>query len=81
MGKRILLVQGHPDSGQAHFIHALADPYARGAATGGHQVARVDVASLDCPLLRSKADWDHSEVRKAVLRTAPARGSCLAARA
>ena len=25
MGKRILLVQGHPDAGQPHFNKALAD--------------------------------------------------------
>jgi putative NADPH-quinone reductase len=62
MGKRILLVQGHPESGPTHFNHALADAYAQGAHDGGHAVELVSVASLDFPLLRSKADWDHGAV-------------------
>ena len=31
MSKRILLIQGHPDAGNRHFGHALADAYLRGA--------------------------------------------------
>jgi putative NADPH-quinone reductase len=66
MGKRILLVQGHPDGGQPHFNHALADAYARGAAAAGHAVERIEIASLDFPLLRSKADWDRGTVPAAL---------------
>ena len=44
MGKRILLVQGHPDSGQPHFNHALADAYARGAGGAGHDSERIEIA-------------------------------------
>jgi len=62
MGKRILLVQGHPDRSQRHFSHALADAYADGAAAAGHEIERLEIASLDFPLLRSKADWDHGTV-------------------
>jgi putative NADPH-quinone reductase len=58
MGKRILLVQGHPDDQSAHYGHALAAAYADGARHGGHEVRLLDVAALDFPLLRSKADWD-----------------------
>jgi len=66
MGKRIFLVQGHPDSRLAHFNHALADAYAQGATAAGHAVERVEVASLDFPLLRSKADWDQGAVPPAL---------------
>jgi putative NADPH-quinone reductase len=59
---RVLLIQGHPDAGAPHFCHALADAYAEGASAAGHGVERVDVAALDFPLLRSKADWDHGAV-------------------
>jgi putative NADPH-quinone reductase len=58
MSKRILVVQGHPDAARAHLCHALASAYEDGARSGGHQVRRLDVARLDFPLLRSKADWD-----------------------
>lgn len=58
MTKRILLIQGHPDDTRPHFNHALAEAYASAAAAAGHEVRRIDVAGLDFPLLRSKADWD-----------------------
>lgn len=58
MGRRILLIQGHPDTSQRHFNHALANAYAQGSAAAGHAVERVSVATLDFPLLRSKEEWD-----------------------
>lgn len=57
MGKRILIIQGHPDAGAPHFLHALADAYAEGARQNGHEVRRLDVARLDFPLVRSQNDW------------------------
>jgi putative NADPH-quinone reductase len=58
MGKRILLIQGHPDASARHFCHALADAYGAGARTAGHEVRRVAVAELDFPVLRSQAEWE-----------------------
>ncbi len=58
--KRILLIQGHPDPGEKHLGHLLADAYADGAASAGHQVRRVEVATLDFPLLRSQKDWNEA---------------------
>ncbi|QJE73775.1 NAD(P)H-dependent oxidoreductase [Aerophototrophica crusticola] len=55
---QILIIQGHPDPAGGHLCHALADAYAAGARAGGHEVRRVDVAGLDFPLVRSKAEWD-----------------------
>lgn len=58
MKDRVLIIQGHPDPAGAHLCHALADAYAEGAASAGHRVERIDVARLDFPLLRTKADYD-----------------------
>lgn len=58
MNKRILLIQGHPDSSAAHLCHALEASYARGAAAAGHELQRIDVAALDFPLLRSQHEWE-----------------------
>jgi putative NADPH-quinone reductase len=55
---RILLVQAHPDGSQPHFCHALAQAYEEGAREAGHEVQRVDLAALDFPLLRSRAEWE-----------------------
>ena len=58
MTRRILILQGHPDTTRPHLCHALADAYAAGAESAGHAVRRLDVGALDFPLLRSKAEWD-----------------------
>lgn len=52
----IVIIDGHPDPDRDHFVHALADAYADGAA-GRHSVDRIDVATLDFPLLRSAREW------------------------
>jgi len=66
MGKRILILQGHPDRERAHLAHALAEAYAAGATAAGHSVQRVEVAALDFPLLRSKAEWETGTVPAAL---------------
>ncbi len=58
MTRRILILQGHPDATHPHFCHALADACAAGAEAAGHAVRRLDIGTLDFPLLRSKAAWD-----------------------
>lgn len=58
MGKRILLIQGHPDRSTLHLCHVLEEAYMRGASAAGHETRRVEVAALDFPLLRSQAEWE-----------------------
>jgi putative NADPH-quinone reductase len=47
MGKRVLLIQGHPDTAGGHLCRALEEAYAKGAAVGGHELRRIDIGSLD----------------------------------
>lgn len=54
---RITIIQGHPTAGGGHLLHALADAYAAGAAEGGHEVRRIEVAEIGLPLLRSREEW------------------------
>lgn len=58
MGKRILIIQGHPDASQQHLCHSLEDAYARGAMAAGHEIKRINVAKLNFPLLRSQHEWE-----------------------
>jgi putative NADPH-quinone reductase len=58
MGKRITIIQGHPDARVRHFGHALADEYAKGCEDGGHEVRRIEVAQLEFPLLRTKEEFE-----------------------
>jgi putative NADPH-quinone reductase len=62
MGKHILLIQGHPDAGQSHWCHALEDAYARGAVSAGHEIQRINVATLDFPILRSQFEWEQGKL-------------------
>lgn len=57
MPRKILVLQGHPDASVEHFGHALARAYGDGATEAGHDVRRLDVATLDFPPLRSQAEW------------------------
>lgn len=65
-GKRILLIQGHPDASQPHFCHALAKAYRESALAAGHAVHAIDIATLDFPLLRSQQDWEQGAVPPAL---------------
>ena len=55
---RILVIQAHPDGSHPPFCHALAQAYEDAAREAGHEVQRVDLAALDFPLLRSRAEWE-----------------------
>ncbi len=60
--RKILLIQGHPDTTTSHLCHSLAQAYAEGAREAGHEVRTTDVASLDFPLLRSQHEWEHGQL-------------------
>ncbi len=59
--KRIAIIDGHPDPDPARFIHALAESYAEGAVSAGHEVRRINVSQLDFPLIRTRADWEEGQ--------------------
>ncbi len=58
MPKKVVLIDGHPDTYSGRLCHALADAYGEGAVAAGAEVARVDVGRLDFPLLRTKKDFE-----------------------
>jgi len=58
MPARILILDGHPDSNRRGLCHALADAYAAGAADGGHEVRRIDLATLEFGFVRSQAEFE-----------------------
>jgi len=66
MSKRIVLIQGHPDSAPQHLCNALETAYGKGASDAGHQVRIVTIAELDFPLLRSQQDWKKGTVPAAL---------------
>lgn len=67
MGRRILIVDGHPDPDPGRYCHALASSYAKGAAGMGHVVHRTNLSELDFPDLRSRSDWEDGKPPAAIL--------------
>ncbi|WP_332660893.1 NAD(P)H-dependent oxidoreductase [Brevundimonas sp.] len=67
MGRRILILDGHPDPDPARYGHALAASYARGAAEIGHVVHRTNLCDLDFPMLQSRNDWEEGPTPAVVL--------------
>jgi putative NADPH-quinone reductase len=63
---RILILQGHPDAQPGHFGVALANAYADGARSAGHEVRVIEIAKLDFALLRSKQEWEESKPGPAI---------------
>ncbi|MDR6818923.1 putative NADPH-quinone reductase [Neorhizobium sp. 2083] len=59
---RIVIIQGHPDAGEPHLCHALADAYARGAGKGGHSVERIELARIGVAFLTSQKEQQHGTV-------------------
>jgi len=66
MGKRIVIIQGHPDPRGNHFCHALAEAYGQAARGAGHELDTIDVAHLKFPLLRSAAEWQEEAPSDAI---------------
>lgn len=58
MSRRIAIVQGHPDPAGHRLLHALADAYGEAATAAGHEVRRIEVATLDFPMLRTQAEFE-----------------------
>ncbi|UIJ71744.1 NAD(P)H-dependent oxidoreductase [Aurantimonas sp. HBX-1] len=62
MPRRILILVGHPDPAPERFCRALAEAYRDGAASAGHSVRVIDLATLDIPFLRSQEAFLHAGV-------------------
>lgn len=66
--RRIAVIDGHPDPDRPRFVHALADAYASGAVTFGHEVRRIELALMDFPLIRSRLEWTDTKPVPTILK-------------
>jgi putative NADPH-quinone reductase len=60
--KRIAIIQGHPNPEGNRYCHALAQAYIKGAEYAGHNVAVIDTANIEFPILRTQAEFEQGEV-------------------
>ena len=66
MGKRVLVINGHPDPAPERFCSALAEAYSTAAANAGHEVRTLSVGNIDFPLIRSRAEFEDGEPPAAI---------------
>lgn len=66
MPKQIALILGHPDGASERFCRVFADTYTRSARKAGHNVEVIDLATLEFPLLRSKAAYEQEKLPAAL---------------
>jgi putative NADPH-quinone reductase len=57
MGKKILVIDAHPDPSPGRLVHALARKYTNAAEDGGHLTQLVRLCDLDFPWLRSATEF------------------------
>lgn len=57
-GRRIAIIQGHPDPDPGRLCRHLAAAYAEGALRAGHQVKTIEVGELLPGFLRTQADFE-----------------------
>lgn len=68
MKKRIVVINGHPDSSDARFVHALATAYQEAATHAGHQVRVLTLANMDFTWLRTDEDFQHGQPADVILK-------------
>lgn len=56
--RRILVLNGHPDSDPARFCHALAETYAEAARKAGLESETISISGLKIPPLQTRAEWE-----------------------
>ena len=66
VGKRIAIIQGHPDPRYDRFCHALEASYVQGAKEGGNEIKLIQVAKIDFPILRTKEDFEEGELLQCI---------------
>lgn len=55
--RRIAVIDGHPDPDSARFVHALSRTYCERATAAGHEIRRLDVATMEFDLVRTSEEW------------------------
>ncbi|MGA8262381.1 MAG: NAD(P)H-dependent oxidoreductase [Arenicellales bacterium] len=61
MGRKLLVIDGHPDPADARLCHALAKAYVDGARRAGHDVSVIRPADLDFTFLHSKEEFEKQQ--------------------
>ena len=72
MSRRVLIIVGHPDPHPDRLCRRLAEAYAEGAGAAGHKLRRIDLATLDFPMLRTNDEFQHGPVPESLKPAADA---------
>ena len=66
MPRRILVIVGQPAPNPGRLCRTLAAAYTDGAERAGHDVRRIDVATLGFPMLRTQQEFEHGDIPKSL---------------
>ena len=67
MGKKILVIDGHPDAAEPRLVHQLSAAYLEAAEQAGHEARLCRLADLEFPWLRTADDFLHGRPPVAVV--------------
>lgn len=67
--KCIAIIQGHPDPDEQRFCRALANAYADGARSEGHQIKMIDIARIEFPILRTQHEFEQGAISESIRQT------------
>lgn len=67
MRRKVLVIDGHPDSDRKRFCHALADAYAEGAIATGNETRSITVAETQIDFLRTAEAFAAPPVAQAIV--------------
>lgn len=66
MRRRILVIDGHPDSSAERYVHALCRAYYEGALGAGHEIRSVILGEVSFPLLHSNAEFRSDRIPSSI---------------
>lgn len=69
---RIVVIQGHPDKAPERLCRALGAAYVGSAREAGHDVAVLDLATADFPLLASQSEFSNGSIPLPLVETVQA---------
>jgi putative NADPH-quinone reductase len=69
MAKRILVINGHPDTRPERFCSALTAAYVESAKTAGHELRHIDVGALSFPFLVKFEDFQVAPTNPDILKS------------
>lgn len=64
--RRILVIDGHPDSDPSRYVHALAQSYLAGAEASSHALRHLAIGDMAFSLITDRKTWESEDLPPAI---------------